>query len=315
MSKIIEQFVVGLLWKDKRIPLLPCSSDSGRQLWQFPGGKIQKDETPEQALIRNMKEQLHIHVDVGGKLTACEYEKNNCHLLIHCYFCTADSSQTRVSNTKWIYLAHLSDIAYGHAIDGEYIDLIPEDKALVDKLTSAENDEQMDECHHAGEGKVLWGYESFSSYGGIGDFGGHEVIVFESGKVVYNTYAMGYEHAPITHSLYQANEAMIREIKETIAKHTDELNAIPEYLENHSCDGSRDSFIFGNKWIEGYNIKYISPEKLKELYLDHYIDLKECMQENKVLEIFGEVASIFNQHHVGITFKIDPSYIDIVSEK
>ena len=61
--------------------------------WEFPGGKIEEGETAEQALAREIAEELNASVNVGGYLCTAEYDYPAFHLNMKCYLCTlADES-------------------------------------------------------------------------------------------------------------------------------------------------------------------------------------------------------------------------------
>ncbi|SHK37011.1 8-oxo-dGTP diphosphatase [Fibrobacter sp. UWH5] len=56
--------------------------------WEFPGGKMEPGETPEQALARELKEELAVDVEVGQFITTVEYDYPKFHLTMHCFFCS-----------------------------------------------------------------------------------------------------------------------------------------------------------------------------------------------------------------------------------
>ena len=56
--------------------------------WEFPGGKVEPGESPEQALVRELKEELAVEVKVGEQICTVEYDYPKFHLTMHCFFCT-----------------------------------------------------------------------------------------------------------------------------------------------------------------------------------------------------------------------------------
>ena len=56
--------------------------------WEFPGGKIQKDESWEDALKREIKEELNADINIVDYLTTVNYDYPNFHLIMHTYICT-----------------------------------------------------------------------------------------------------------------------------------------------------------------------------------------------------------------------------------
>ena len=64
--------------------------------WEFPGGKVELGETPEAALVREIREELAVEISVGELLTTVEYDYPNFHLTMHCYLCRLTGGELRL---------------------------------------------------------------------------------------------------------------------------------------------------------------------------------------------------------------------------
>lgn len=68
--------------------------------WEFPGGKMEPNETPEQALQREIQEELGVDIVVGEKLCVTEHDYPAFHLTMHCYLCTLAAGHIELREHK-----------------------------------------------------------------------------------------------------------------------------------------------------------------------------------------------------------------------
>ena len=81
--------------------------------WEFPGGKIEENETPREALVREIKEELDIIIIVEKLIDIVEYDYPNFHLTMHCYLCTIVAGDLVLKEHKaarWITKEQLGSV-------------------------------------------------------------------------------------------------------------------------------------------------------------------------------------------------------------
>ncbi len=79
--------VAAVIRKDNKIFATQRGYGEFKDGWEFPGGKIEEGETPEQALTREIKEELDTEIQVGELIGTIEYDYPKFHLSMDCFWC------------------------------------------------------------------------------------------------------------------------------------------------------------------------------------------------------------------------------------
>ncbi len=83
--------------------------------WEFPGGKIEDGETPREALVREIKEELDTEIEVTDFLETVEYDYPDFHLSMDCFFCTIRSGELVLKEheaARWLTAETLDSVEW-----------------------------------------------------------------------------------------------------------------------------------------------------------------------------------------------------------
>lgn len=118
--------VAAVIKKDKLIFATQRGYGEFKDKWEFPGGKIESDESDEEALIREIKEELNASITPDRFIQTIEWDYPNFHLSMNVYLCHLNNPHLELleaENAKWLEKENL-----------ESVDWLPADKLLLPHL-------------------------------------------------------------------------------------------------------------------------------------------------------------------------------------
>ena len=118
--------VAAVIRKDDKIFATQRGYGEFKDGWEFPGGKIEEGETPEQALAREIKEELDTEIQVGKLIDTIEYDYPKFHLSMDCFWCEIMQGGLELKEheaARWLSKEKLYSV-----------DWLPADVGVVEKI-------------------------------------------------------------------------------------------------------------------------------------------------------------------------------------
>ena len=144
------EVVAAIIRKDDKIFATQRGYGDFKDWWEFPGGKMEPGETPEEALKREIQEELSTDISVDKFLCTVDYDYPQFHLTMHCYFCSLLSEALHLNEheaAKWLSKDELDDVNWIPA-DIAAVDYLKETmvdhKSIMEKMKKV--DEEMQKC-------------------------------------------------------------------------------------------------------------------------------------------------------------------------
>ena len=118
--------VAAVIRKDDKIFATQRGYGEFKDGWEFPGGKIEDGESPEQALAREIKEELDTDINVGDLIDTIDYDYPNFHLSMDCLWCEILQGKLELKeheSARWLSKEKLYSV-----------DWLPADIGLIEKI-------------------------------------------------------------------------------------------------------------------------------------------------------------------------------------
>lgn len=120
------EVVAAIICNDDKVFATQRGYGEWKDWWEFPGGKMESGETPEEALYREIREELATEIQIGERLTTIEYDYPKFHLIMHCYLCKVVSGNLTLLEheaARWLKQEELNSVKW-----------LPADKGVIKAL-------------------------------------------------------------------------------------------------------------------------------------------------------------------------------------
>ena len=120
------EVVAAIIRKEGKVFATQRGYGEWKDWWEFPGGKMEPGETPEEALKREIREELSTEIRVDELLCTVEYDYPKFHLTLHCYLCSLVTEALHLNEheaARWLANDELDSVKW-----------LPADREVIEKI-------------------------------------------------------------------------------------------------------------------------------------------------------------------------------------
>ena len=122
------EIVAAIIRKEDKVFATQRGYGEWKDWWEFPGGKMEPGESPQDALKREIREELSTEINVNEYLCTVEYDYPKFHLTMHCYLCSLLTDALHLNEheaARWLAKGELDSVNW-----------LPADKTIIEQLKS-----------------------------------------------------------------------------------------------------------------------------------------------------------------------------------
>ena len=122
------EVVAAIIRKEDKVFATQRGYGEWKDWWEFPGGKMEPGELPQDALKREIREELSTEINVNEYLCTVEYDYPKFHLTMHCYLCSLLTDALHLNEheaARWLAKGELDSVNW-----------LPADKTIIEQLKS-----------------------------------------------------------------------------------------------------------------------------------------------------------------------------------